>query len=1296
MNVIDSYKTNELLKTYFSYHCHSDRSNFRLKDAINKVSKMISYAVEIGLSGISITDHETLGAHVEAIKYVKEQKEEGKIPKDFKLGLGDEIYLVDRTVAANARETNEPIKYYHFLLIAKDKKGYQGLKEISSLAWENSFFSRGMERVPTYKDDLERFMETYRGHIIATTACLGSEFDQAILKYIDEPVKENKIEIHKLVTWYKKLFGNDFYIEVQPSFNEEQMRFNKTAMMIADAYGIKITVATDAHYLNKDQAKIHEIYLKADEGEREVAEFYSSTYLMSTEEVYDYMKEYVSVEKMNELFNNTLSIMNEIEEFDLAHEVIVPPAKIPEDYEPQHLFKDYYEKYPYIRRYAYSPNKEDKYHLRNVEEGFIKYKQEFNEENLARLNEEYKELWLTSENLQQPVSSYYLLVRNIVDLMWQVSLVGVSRGSAASWYTVYLLGITQINPIKYNLPHWRHLTHERPEMPDIDIDSEAAQRANIVEIMKQEFGYERVLNISTLTKEKTKSAILTVCRGMGIDNDVAQNIANLIPTDKTGMWTLRECLEGNPEEGKKPIKELIEEFAEYPGLLEAIETVEGLVSGRSVHASGIYIFRDVYTSQNAMMKTTGGQLVTQFNMKDSDYMGGLKMDALTINALDRIRACMELLLKYGKIKWQGSLRATYEKYLHPDVLNMENPEMFKMLYEGEVFDAFQFDSAVGSQAVQKIEPQTFNELQAGNSLMRLSADNGESPLDKYVRHKNDINEWFKEMDEAGLTQEEQKIIRGHLDYNYGLCDTQEAMMLLSMDPQISNFGLIEANKLRKGVAKKSKEVLEECEQMFNEGCKETGCSDNLRNYVWNVLFRPQFGYSFSLPHIAGYTMILMQELNLCERYGTIFWKTACLTVNSGLIGEKEGNTNYGAVAKAVGDMKGTVLNPDINKSDKGFTPLEDEGKILFGLKPISGLGKDALAVILEKRPFTSLEDFVKRAVIGGEDIELQNGDIMKDPTMSDKKGTIVIKAGCFDNMYPGISRRDLMIEYVKLVVPEKEKLTMTNLPHILDSVPNELSKELDIYNYRNKLFGRNKVPMNAELETKFVKEFADEVEHYFDNGKLIINQKSFDKIYKKKIEPLRQWVTSPSAAQAFNNKKRQDFWRDNCMGLIEQWEMETVVFYSDKHELDYMPLSKYFDVSNFNELEPSKIVEWKTWGKRRFPRYQLNIIAGTVVDKNKDKHIVYLSTQYGVVPVKYTKGSFIHYDKKVVDVSGKDKIVLDPSWFSRGTKLVIVGYRREEEFVPKVYKDTAYKHTTIKINRYNQHDIELQLEKKRV
>jgi DNA polymerase-3 subunit alpha len=1239
---------------------------------------LIDYARKIGLKGIAITDHDTLSSHVEAIKYAKKYD-------DFKVALGNEIYLVNREEVAAAKEKNEGTRFYHFLLIAKNLNGYQALKEMSSRAWEESFFFRGMERVPTYTDHFEETLLKYKGDIIASTACIGSEFARAVIDYAQTDNIESKRKIHSLITWYQKIFGDDFFIELQPSDQEEQIIYNKMAAHIAKAYKIKTIVATDAHYLNKQQAIIHENYLRSDDGEREVADFYSTTYLMDEDELRSFFKDYMPDDYVTEMMNNTLEIMDMIEPFDLKQETVIPHRKIPE-FEIQHIFKDFYEQYDYIRKFSNSPNIEDRFFLFLCEKGFLNKKQEYNDENLARINEEMKELWLTSEQLGQPISSYYILTEKVIEIMWEVSFVGVSRGSVASYYTCYLMDIIQINPIKYKLPHWRHLTHERPELPDIDIDTEASQRANILAKTKEEFGHENVLNICTLSTEKLRSSILTSCRGLGIDNDVAQNIANLIPTDKTGMWTLKECLEGDEETGKRPVRELQEEFEKHPGLRETIETIEGLVSGRSVHASGVYVFRDGYLAQNAMMKTTGGQEVTQFNMGDSDYQGGLKLDFLTINALDKLRAGMDLLLEEGKIEWQGSLRATYNKYFHPDVLDMDSPEMFKLLHSGQIIDAFQFDSAVGSQAVSKIKPMSFQELSAGNSLMRLSAESGESPLDKYVRHKANIQEWYDEMYKAGLNVFEVEIIKEHLLENYGLCDTQESMMLISMDKRISGFGLLGANKLRKGVAKKKKEIIDECYGDFKTGCIAMNTSDAMMNYVWEVLFKPQFGYSFSLPHIAGYTMILMQQLNLAYKYGVIFWKTACLTVNSGLIGEREGNTDYGSVAKAIGDMKGEVLNPDINISKLGFTPIERDNKILFGLKPISGLGKDGVKIIMERRPFTSFQDFFERCV--GNESEGEESE----KSLSIGKTVTLIKSGCFDKI-DGRPRRELMVDFIKMVSPKKEKLTMQNIQRALSFVPESLSREVEIYNFRNSIFGRGKVPMNEEIEREFMEKYSKEVTYTFNDGKLVIDQKSFDKAYKKLIEPLRLWIISDEAAAEFNKQGMRELWVKHCMGTKEQWEMETVVFYSDKHELDYIPLSKYFDISDFTTMKHMEISGYNVWRGRKTPKYKTLAISGTVVDKDKDKHIVYLSTQNGVVPVKYSKGTFLHYDKKIVDTSGEKKVVLDDSWFKRGTKLVIVGFRRNDEFVPKVYKDSAYRHTTMKIEKFTKNDVELRMQK---
>jgi DNA polymerase III subunit alpha len=1262
----------QLRKGPLLIHSHTDASNFRLRDAINKPERLIDYCHEVGLAGVVITDHETLANHVKAHKYVEAQKKTGKISEDFVVGFGNEIYLVDKEDTFSKRENNEKIHFHHFILIAKDQKGYEGLRKLSSKAWQNSFFYRGMERVPTYKDELMALMEEYRGHIIASTACVGGELPQLLIKYHDEPTPENKQKVHNFIVWLKGVFGDDIYFELQPSHNREQLVANKMLLKVGQAYGVKCIVSTDAHYLNKAQAKAHEIYLKAAEGEREVAEFYATTYVMS----YDELLEFFDKDLLDELVKNTWEIKEKLQPITFAQPTRVPRAHIPK-FELNPLFAPYYDKYEYIKKYAESEHEVDRYYLHLIAEGMIAKNEELNEENLSRINTELDELYHISQKLGQPLSSYFVLTKEVVDLMWQVSLVGVSRGSASCFYLNYLLDIVQINPIKYNLPHWRFLSKERPELPDIDLDSEGSKRADIIRITKEHYGEENVLNMGTFVTEGTRSTVLTACRGLGIDKDIAHNIANLIPTEKGGVWSLKECFEGNPEKGKKPARDFIAEVEQYEGLKEAMLAIEGLISGRGQHASGVIIFPDGYVAQNAMMKTTSGLPVTQFDMVDSIYMGGLKLDYLSINALDRIRAAMELLLEHGKIEWQGSLRATYNKYFHPDVLEMEAPEMFDMLFEGHVLNAFQFETNVGQQALTKLNARSFDELCAGNSLMRLSTD-GEQPLDKFIRFKNDISQWYQEMKDNGLNEEEIEVLKKHLLVTNGICDSQEGLMMLIMDEKISGYNLTLANKFRKAIAKQDQEEIARQKEMFYEHGEKLGTRKEMLDYVWNYQFKPSFGYAFSKPHTAGYTLILMIEMNICYRYGAVFWKTACLSVNAGLIGENTSGTNYGAIAKAVGDMKDDVLCPDINLSNMGFTPLEKEGKILFGLKPIAGLGVDAIEKIIEHRPFSSFKDFVDRMI--------------KTGLISEAKGVTLIKAGCFDRFNP--DRRQLMIEYVREITPKREKLTMTQLPAIIHMIDKEkFAKELEVYEFRNKIFGRNKVPMNKDIEKEFISKYAKEVAYEFVDDQLSINEKSFNKFYGKAIERLKEFVTSPEAAQLFNKLKMQEFWAKNCMGTPESWEMETLLFYSKNHELDYMPINKYFNIAKFSELpaEP-QIVEYKQWRGRQIPRFKIDVIAGTVIGKSKGKSLVYVLTQDGVVTVRYSKGSFAHYDKKVVRVEGKEKQVLDPSWFDRGTKLILVGFRRGEEFVLRT-TGSQYNHTTMKIQGYDQENLYLQMEK---
>ena len=830
----------------FDCHVHTHKSNIQHRDSTNFESGIIDKAIELGLQGIAITDHAVLSGHVDAILHLKKLREKG-IGNNFKLGLGTEIYLVDREVINNARENNEPTKFYHLVLVAKNYAGYRALAELSSKSWEDAFTFRGVMRTPTYKDYFMEWARRNRGNIIVTSACLGSEFAQMVLGFAQEQTDENRAKIDSFLRTMWEMFGEDFYIEIQPSHFEEQIVYNKLAIQIARAYGIKVVIDTDAHYDSKEMKEIHSIYLKSQNAERETEQFYASAYLMDTEELRTYF-DYISDAEFGYYMNNSLEIANKIEEFDLYRETEVPKTTIGFDATKQSILAPIVlsiTKYPYIVKYGTSLDVMDRTLLQQIEEGLVKKGIQLDEIVLSRINTELESLWEISEKLHQRLSSYYLLTKEIVEIMWRVSLVGVSRGSAGAFYICYLLDITQINPIEYELPDWRHISATRPELPDIDIDTEKGQRANILELVKEKFGHKKVLNICTFKTEGTASAIQTMCRGMGISTEEASYISSLA----VDGLSVKKCLE--LYEKDKDATMLIKEMMNYEGLIENVIAIEGLVCGRSVHASGVYIFNDEYHVSNAMMKTPNGQMVTQYDMSCSDYQGGLKLDFLTIEALDRIRKSIELLLKDGVIEDKGSLKATYDACIHPDILLREDKQMWELLCNGGVLDAFQYDSVQGKNAIAKIHPHNFREAMDGNALMRLSCE-GEQPIDKYVKHKGDINLWYAEMREVGLTQEEVKVMEEHLLKSYGIAPTQEAVMRLSMDKRISGFDLVWANKLRKAIAKsKAKDMIEEVHNRMLDQGMSLGNRREFIEYVWNSCIVPQLGYAFSEPHLAG-------------------------------------------------------------------------------------------------------------------------------------------------------------------------------------------------------------------------------------------------------------------------------------------------------------------------------------------------------------------------------------------------------------------------------------------------------------
>lgn len=565
--------------------------------------------------------------------------------------------------------------------------------------------------------------------------------------------------------------------------------------------------------------------------------------------------------------------------------------------------------------------------------------------------------------------------------------------------------------------------------------------------------------------------------------------------------------------------------------------------------------------------------------------------------------------------------------------------------------------------------RTFDELVAANALMRLTVEEGEQPIDRYLRYRDDMSQWDTDMDSYGLTTAEKDVLKEHLNKFYGICYSQESLMALSMDSRITGFNLIEANKLRKSIAKKDHKLYEvEHDHFFKQG-EKLGTSKNLLQYVWDNCAEPAKFYSYNLAHGTTYTLILMIEMNICFRYGSIYWQTACLSVNSGIYGDEFKNTDYAKLTKAIGEMPGLVENPTINNSDYGFKP--HNGKIAFGLYPIIGIGKEDGEKIIEGRPYNGIDDFVAKT------------------ELSDKKMVALIKAGAFDEF--NNNRRQVMIDFVSSINMPKDKLTMVQLDKVRDAVPDSLKKFLAYSDFRSLITGRHKVAMTNEISTLFFDEFERQItEQYgkcyeYVNGTLKIDVKVFDKWFKKAIKPLSEWLKTEDATKAEASYRRREFWIENCKGNTASWEMEALGFYNGIHELTLTNIAEKYRVAEFNNL-PSipKIVGWSSYRRKQFPVYQHDLIYGTVIDKDKDKGLVYLLTPDGIANVRVGKQRFKKYNKRISAGTGKERHVVDDSWFKRGTKLLCVGYRRDKDFMLN-NKDTGYEQCLMRIDGYGKH-----------
>lgn len=443
-------------------HSHSMYSNLRLIDSINRPKEMLLTCADLGLSGCVLTDHESLSGHVEWITFAEELKKEGKVPQDFKAGLGNEIYLVDK------RERG--IKYYHYILIAKNDLGRRALKELSSKAWYNVYVDRRLERVPTLKSELEEIVRKYPNSLIATTACIGGECAQLVFKWDalekegapDDKIYEAKKAIVDFIDWNKSLFGDDFYLEVAPSKLKDQLIFNERIKPVARATNTKMIYATDAHYLREKDREMHKAYLNSKEGEREVDAFYKYSHFQDNNEAFENLQPIFDEEDFKEMCANSMEIYDKIEEYHLFRNPIIPRVEVEEET----ITDNIPSKFPVLNSLK-NGNAQERYWLFSCLEKLKELKL-FNDEYLSRLETEADVISTIGEKLGNCMYEYFNTFRHYIDLFWECgSLVGPGRGSSCGFLSNYLLGITQLDPIKWNLNWWRFLNKERVELPEL-------------------------------------------------------------------------------------------------------------------------------------------------------------------------------------------------------------------------------------------------------------------------------------------------------------------------------------------------------------------------------------------------------------------------------------------------------------------------------------------------------------------------------------------------------------------------------------------------------------------------------------------------------------------------------------------------------------------------------------------------------------------------------------------------------------------------------------------------------------
>lgn len=667
----------------------------------------------------------------------------------------------------------------------------------------------------------------------------------------------------------------------------------------------------------------------------------------------------------------------------------------------------------------------------------------------------------------------------------------------------------------------------------------------------------------------------------------------------------------------------------------------------------------------------------------------IKIDLLSVECLDKIHSCLDLLIQDGQIKPEATLRETYEKYLGIYNIERKDSKMWDMVQHHEIQSLFQWEKQSGIQGIELTHPRSVDDLAVLNSIIRLMAQDDDeiSPLQKYTNFKNDISLWYKEMTQWGLSKDEQKILEPIVKSSYGIAESQEKIMKLVQLPECGDFSLTWADKLRKSIAKKNPAQYQELEKEYFQNVEDKHLSKPLCTYVWKVLIAMSRGYSFNASHTLAYSLVALQEMNLAYRWPIIYWNTACLIIDTGGSEDIEGNksTNYDKLARGISKMRSVGIKislPDINKSSYTFKPDVENNQVLFGFRGMLSVGEDVINETINKRPYASIKDYYNKV-------------------HPNKQAMIsLIKGGAFDTME---DRKFAMAWFIWETCDKKKKLTLSNMAGLIKH--NLLPENTDEEKTARRVFEFNRYLKKVcadstktiyTLDSRAL-EFLTEMG--YDN--LIQSDhtmfvKDWNAKYQEWMGVLRDWLNK-NQEEILNNLNYSIFmedWNKYAQGTYSDWEMAALCFYYHPHVLMNVNNERY-GFADFAQLPKDPVIE-DTYNIRghTINIFKISRLAGTCIAKDKMHHTISLLTTTGVVNVKFVKDQFAYFDKQISQRHPDGtKTVIEKSWFTRGNLLIVQGIRSGDTFMCKKYSRTPG-HRLAKITKVNN-DNSLEIQEER-